>query len=507
MTSKVFIAWFILFVAAWLIASWKLFEKAGYKNWKALVPVYNLLIQLKIIGRPWWWIFLLVIPGVNLLMAVIIMVEIYKSYGTYGFTSLTLGVILEPIYLPKLAFSKKLKYDGPGGTKEYIQQRKKSKSREWTDAIIFAVIAATIIRWFFIEAYQIPSSSMEKTLLVGDFLFVSKVNYGARVPMTPISFPFAHHTMPVIRGKSFVEWWKIGYIRLPGFQKIKRNDVVVFNYPLGDTVSTRFQSEKSYYDLVRNFGRDVVWNDKGQFGDIITRPVDKKENFIKRCIAISGDSLKIVNRNVYINGKLTVLPKHAEYLYFVNTNGAYADRKFWSKYHITEVEQFENGYYIFMTNQVADAIRKLDFVASVSIDTIQNARRKMDIFPNNPSLNWDADNYGPIYIPRKGDSIELTVKNYPVYERVIKVYENNPSLQMINNTVYLNGKPLKYYRFKMNYFWMMGDNRHNSADSRFWGFVPEDHVVGKALFIWMSWDKDARGVKKIRWNRLFRGIH
>ncbi|MBL6963443.1 MAG: signal peptidase I [Bacteroidetes bacterium] len=353
--------------------------------------------------------------------------------------------------------------------------RKKSKSREWVDAIIFAAIAATIIRWFLIEAYTIPTSSMEKSLLVGDFLFVSKLNYGPRIPMTPIAFPFAHHTMPIVKGKSYVEWWRIPFKRIPGFEKIENNDVVVFNYPMED------------------------W-----------RPVDKKENYIKRCIAIPGDSLIITDRLVYINNKLVDLPSHGQYRYFVKTDGTGFNRRLLHEMQITEVQTLmgnQGEFVMWLTDENAVKIKELRNV--LQIEPIVEGKEEFDpnVYPFYPSLKWNVDNFGPIYIPRKGDQIEMTLENFKIYERVIKVYENNPTLELKNGIVYLDNQVINDYTFQMNYFWMMGDNRHNSADSRMWGFVPDDHIVGKALFIWMSWDKDGKGFKKIRINRLFRGIH
>jgi signal peptidase I len=351
---------------------------------------------------------------------------------------------------------------------------RKTKTREWFDAIGFAVVAATLIRTFFIEAYTIPTSSMEKSLLVGDFLFVSKVNYGARTPMTPISFPFAHNTMPLIGTKSYTEWFAMPFYRLPGFQKVKNNDVVVFNYPYENG-----------------------------------RPVDKKENYIKRCIGIAGDSLKIVNQQVFINGVAVENPPKMQFKYFVKTDGSGFSQKLVRTLDITEwaplssVGEFE----IPLTADGRTTMKRQSNVIAVD-STVQPAGEFASyIFPFRKELAWNVDNYGTIYIPKAGDQITLDSINYYIYEQAIRVYESHPTFEMKNNHFYLDGKEITTYRFKYNYYFMMGDNRHNSADSRFWGFVPEDHIVGKALFVWMSWDTNGKGINKIRWNRLFRGIN
>ena len=352
--------------------------------------------------------------------------------------------------------------------------RRKSKTREWIDAIIFAVVAATFIRTFFIEAFTIPTSSMEKSLLVGDFLFVSKVNYGPRIPMTPISFPFAHHTLPMTTAtKSYLEWIQLPYYRLPGFAKIKNNDVVVFNYPMEDF-----------------------------------RPVDKQENYIKRCIAIPGDTLQISNLQVYLNGKITALPKHSQFFYGVKTDGSGFNPKILQGMDITEggATDAEGQFGFFLTKENAEKMKSFANVQQVQLMCKQKDFYDSNLFPFDTRHAWNVDNYGPIVVPKKGMTMLLDSNNIATYRRVIGVYEHN-KLEEKGGKIFINDKEENSYTFKMNYYWMMGDNRHNSADSRYWGFVPEDHIVGKAVFIWMSWDKDGSFLNKIRWNRLFRFIH
>jgi signal peptidase I len=352
---------------------------------------------------------------------------------------------------------------------------RKSKSREWVEALAFAVVAATLIRTFLIEAYTIPTPSMEKSLLVGDFLFVSKVNYGARAPMTPISFPFAHNTMPVTGGNSYTEAFSMPYFRLPGFQSIKNNDVVVFNYPAEDG-----------------------------------RPVDKKENYIKRCLAIAGDTIQVINQQVYINGKPAENPPKMQFKYYVKTDGSGFSEKTIRSMDITEGSALSQygDFELILTNENKKKVETLSNVQDVD-SVVQPEGLYVDyIFPHYKPLAWNVDNYGPLYVPKAGATITLDSVNFYLYDRVIRVYENNPTFEMNEKGFFIDGKPITTYTFKQDYYFMMGDNRHNSADSRFWGFVPHDHIVGKALFIWMSWDSNAPTFfKKIRWNRLFRGIH
>ncbi len=353
--------------------------------------------------------------------------------------------------------------------------KKKSKSREWLDAVVFAVIAATLIRTFLIEAFTIPTPSMEKTLLVGDFLFVSKINYGPRVPITPLSFPFAHHTMPITGGKSYLEWIKLGYHRLPGFQKIKNNDIVVFNYPMEDF-----------------------------------RPVDKKENYIKRCIAIPGDTLKIVDRQIYINSKNVPLPEQSQFRYYVKTDGSSINPKILRTLDITEggALTMDGDFLLVLTAESAKKIEKLENVKKIRHLSEEEIGEIVgsDLYPNDEHFHWTLNNYGPIYIPKKGQNISLNPSNIALYRRPISMYEGNTLVEK-NGKIFINGVESNSYTFKMDYYFMMGDNRHNSADSRFWGFVPEDHIVGKAVFIWMSWDTNGSFFSKIRWNRLFRFVN
>jgi signal peptidase I len=355
------------------------------------------------------------------------------------------------------------------------QKKKKSASREWLDAIVFAVIAATIIRGLFIEAYTIPTGSMERSLLIGDFLFVSKVNYGARTPITPVAFPFAHHTMPILNTKAYWDGIKLPYYRLPGLSEIKRNDVVVFNYPMDADAP-------------------------------LSRPIDKRENYIKRCLGIAGDTLKIVDGMVYINGKPADLPEMSQTQYYVKTDGSDFNPKALKDINADVERVNTDEYVITMPKAEIEKIKLFSNVKAVSPIIDEQASYHQEVFPNDARLQWNQDNFGSIIIPKAGWNVKLDSLSLPIYRRAIEVYEGN-KLEIKGNDIFINGQKTDSYTFKMNYYWMMGDNRHNSADSRYWGFVPEDHIVGKALFVWMSWDDNASFFNKIRWSRLLMGIH
>ena len=356
------------------------------------------------------------------------------------------------------------------------EKKKKSELRNWIEAIAFAVVAAHILRTFFIEAYTIPTSSMEKSMLIGDFLFVSKLAYGPRVPITPVAVPLVHHTIPGTKKKSYSEIVKIPYHRMKGLGQIERNDCVVFNWP----------AEK------------------------LGRPVDKKENYVKRCVGIAGDKIEIVNGQLLINDKPQDEPDgmKKQFTYNVKTKGSGLNPKIlYKKFDITEGSRGSsvNEYNLFLTDEAVDGLKKFNNVKSITqiIDTSSVASEYY--FPNNKSHTWNIDNYGPILIPKKGSKVNLDINNIELYRDIIENYENN-SLKILNNNIYINYSLTDKYEFKMNYYWMMGDNRHNSADSRMWGFLPENHVVGKALFVWMSWDKNGKGLGKIRWDRLFSSV-
>ena len=493
----------ILFFITSTIGLWAIFEKAGHKGWMSIIPLYNLYIWLKIIRKPLWWYIFLLIPFINVFMILLMIVEICKCFRKYGLGAQALGVLFPFAYLPYLGFSKKETYLDPA-KRPVIR---KTASREWVDAIIFAVIAASIIRIFLIEAYTIPTSSMEKTLLVGDYLFVSKIHFGPRVPETPISFPFVHHTLPLTENTpSFLEWIKLPYYRFPGIEKISNMDVVVFNYPDGDTVSTRFQSNASYYQLVRQFGRDAVWNNKSYFGDIISRPVDKRENFIKRCIGIPGDVIQIVNRKVIINGKEEQNPGSRQFKYLVHTDGTSINSKNLEKLDITENASTDNNgnYELTLSNSALEQLKLYSNVKSIEPLIRPAGYWDPDIFPFDSAYRWNVDNFGPVTVPRKGVILTINKDNICFYRRIIGVFEGN-TLEEKEGKIFINGNETTSYTFRMNYYWMMGDNRHNSADSRYWGFVPEDHVVGKAFFVWLSLDPNKSLFDgKIRWNKLFR---
>jgi len=485
------------------IFMWEQFRRAGRKSWETLIPFYNLYVFLKIIKKPWWWYLLLLFPFINVFMYMLMLVEMAKCFGKFGLGQLFLAVLFPFIYFPYLATRPEEKYLDPATRVE----PPKSTTREWVDAIIFAVVAAMIIRTFLIELYSIPTSSMEKSLLVGDHLFVSKIAYGPRIPNTVLSFPFVHNTFPFTNISSYLDWIELPYYRFPGLEKVHRDDPVVFNYPEGDTVSTRYQSNVSYYTLVRRSGRKMVWSDKQDFGKIIYRPVDKEEDFVKRCIAIAGDTLQIINRKVYVNGKLNVDPGKKEFQYTVITNGESINPLILQKLHVTEGwPTTVPGRYVYMlTDAARESIAKLPIVKKVIVSNDPPGMVDPELFPHDTvDYKWNRDNYGPIYIPKKGATIALNLKNLHIYRRVIRVYEHN-KLKVSDGKIYINGKPATHYTFKMDYYWMMGDNRDNSADSRYWGFVPEDHIVGKPVLILWSLNKNRSWFNgKIRWNRLFK---
>ena len=404
----------------------------------------------------------------------------------------------------------------------------------WVDAIVFALVAVYFINLFFFQNYVIPSSSLEKSLLTGDYLFVSKVSYGPRIPQTPLTMPLTQHTLPLFNCKSYISWPHWDYRRVKGFGNVKLNDIVVFNYPAGDTICTEQpyqteyykmvydfgqqiyernyptpvnpadlnpQQQHDYYNIVYAMGRNYIANNPHEYGDISSRPTDRRENYVKRCVGLPGQTLQVKNRIVYLDGKPNKEPDNVQYTYYVKLK-QYIPDDLMQELGITmeDLASLNSHGYLPLTKRAVEGLKaRPDIVESVTIN--ENAPVG-EVYPRNAVTGWTCDNYGPVWIPKKGESIDLTMENIAVYERPIKVYEGN-ELDVKNGQIYINGQLATKYTFKMDYYWMMGDNRHNSADSRYWGFVPEDHVVGKPIFIWWSHDKDRAGIKGIRWGRLF----
>lgn len=490
---------FILATIGWHVGMYGMFKKAGIEGWKAFVPFYNTWCIVEKIKLNKKWFFFQLVPIAGQFVTIWITIKWVEHFGRFDFTHHAMTVFIPFVYFPVLGFSNNEKYAGELVVSNY----KKSAAREWIDAAAFAIVAATLIRTFVFEAYTIPTPSMEKTLLVNDFLFVSKSAYGPRIPNTPIAMPFVHHTMPWVSAKSYSEWIKIPYTRW--FSKeVTRNDAVVFNFPANDTLindEENFGSKITYYQAVREIGRDKVWQNYGDL--VITRPVDKRENFIKRCVAVAGDKLEIKNTVLYLNDVAQPFPAESELYYNVQSSSPLDEEQLQSfgihtDPDLHEFMSYNDGMYII--NMTQGEKKKVEALKNVIKVEVQINQVSNDLYPYyDTTAHWSVDNFGPLWVPKKGVSIPLTPDNYIRYERCISTYEGNV-VETKNGKVFINGLEATQYTFKYDYYWLMGDNRHNSLDSRYWGFVPEDHVVGKASMIWFSWEKGPR------WKRFFNVI-
>lgn len=486
------IQWFVFFLLLQLVhfaGTWKLYTKAGRKAWEAAIPVYNALILMKIINRPKWWTLLLFIPIINLILFIVLWVETLRSFGKKSTADTILVIVTLGFYIYYVNYTQEVTYIKDRSLKPT------SEIGETVSSTLFAIVVATLVHTYFVQPFIIPTSSLEKTLLVGDFLFVSKVNYGARTPQTVVSLPMVHDTIPLVKTKSYLIYPQLPSFRLPGFSKPKHNDIVVFNWPV-DTVYQFFDRSKRY----------------------AYKPVDKKSNYVKRLVGLPGETLNIKDGVVYINNAILDLGSRAkiQYMYTVVTTGDFSSLvKLIKEYDVTDGGQDQNNpnvFYLSLTFDAFNAIKNLSTVTKIERKNVVGTEihpftNKPAIFPH--SKPWSADNLGPIYIPKKGDLVQLTKENLPFYRRIISSYEGN-RLEEKPDGIYINGKLSTSYTIAQDYYYMMGDNRHNSEDSRYWGFVPYDHIVGKASFIWISLDPNvpmSKFLDKVRWKRLFTTVH
>ena len=511
------------------LGTWKLYVAAGYKAWQAAVPVYNAILLMKIINRPVWWVILLFIPTINLILFGVLWVETLRSFGRNKTQDTLLVLLTFGLSIFSLNYSKNLKHISDRSL------RPRTGFGETVSSILFAVVAATLVHNYFIQPYIIPTGSLEKSLLIGDFLFVSKFHYGARTPMTAVSFPMVHDTIPVLKVRSYLKKPQLPYFRLPALQKIKRNDIVVFSWP-ADTVRQFFVREKR-----------------------VDKPIDKKSNYVKRCVGIPGDTLEIIDGLVYTNGEKNTYSNRAQIQFTFN---AYASKgissrkllnegfeSFSRKYKIENItessyqqlipyiigrtgntvenfhviteakglplelvqklglrvsEPLESSKEMTLTLEEANTLRKISGMDSVVQRVNKRKVPNETFFPNKIPYDWNEDNFGPLLIPKKGLTVALTPSNLPLYKKIITDYESN-DLEISPTEIRINGEVKESYTFQQDYYWMMGDNRHRSEDSRFWGFVPEDHVVGKPIFIWFSIKGINDGIKNwsVRWDRVF----
>ena len=473
--------WIIFFLAVQAVhyfGTWKLYVKAGRKSWEAAIPVYNSIVLMKIINRPTWWTFLLFIPVINLIMFPVIWVETLRSFGRKSSLDTFLVIVTFGLYIYYINFTQDVNYISNRDTNAA------TKTGDTISSLLFAIIVATFVHTYFIQPFTIPTASLEKSLLIGDFLFVSKMNYGARTPMTTVAAPMVHDTLPLVHIKSYCKWPQLPYFRFPSIEKIKNNDIVVFNWPV-DTVEKFFDTS-------------------GRKAD---KPVDKKSNYVKRCVGIPGDSLAIKDGIIFINGKELTLPERAKpqysYKMAIDPTATIDFESLFKELDITDRYGINNTKdTIYFSALPASSVEHFKGVAGIkSVTRIIHKEADRSTFPH--TKDWNVDNFGPIYIPQEGKSVVINMETLPFYSRIITEYEKN-KLEIKGSDIYINGKKTKTYTFQQDYYWMMGDNRHNSEDSRFWGYVPGDHIVGKPIFIWMSWDSNGEGImNKIRWNRLF----
>lgn len=556
----------IAYVVGTFVGLWGIFKKVGCPQWHAIIPFYNLYAWLKVVERPMWWLIFLLIPYINIFTFMLLIWKTARMFDITRYIHLFPFVIFPFVGMPYVGFSKKMTFytldkvpehelgiwdTRPLDKKQKIKGEQtnggrivKTKARGWSDAIIYAVAAAYIIRTFMFELYKIPTSSMESTLMVGDFLAVSKMTYGPKIPQTPIAVPFVHHTMPLTKyTKSYVQSVQFPFFRFPGRTNVQRNDAVVFNYPDGDTVVLERQSE-SYYAILRAIKNTflhpekyadqyyIVNNELHQYKELYSRygkgyysgkeyevinkeykvryrPVDKRENYIKRCVGIPGDTLAIRNAILYVNGEKAYQPNQSQLMYIVQTNGMSLNENTRKKLNINEEDWQQiapnmDAYHLYP--EQVEKIKAMPFVLSIEPYITPDTIWEQDIFPYDIRYSWNRDNMGDFVVPKAGQTVKIDDSTIVLYARIIKNYEGN-DLEIKGKKVYINGVECNEYTFKMNYYWMMGDNRHNSADSRYWGFVPENHIVGKASFVWLSLDKFKNwGEGKIRWNRMFRKI-
>ncbi len=516
-----------LIVIGYVVSIWKLFEKANRTPWHAFVPFLSTVIWLRMIGRPLWWGLFLLIPGVNVLMFWVLNYELARAFGKRTTMDVTLAVLFPFVFFPRLAFDPKICYKGAENGKNTPQ----AWYIGWRDALVYATIAATTLNLFTFQAYTIPSPSMEGSLLTGDRLLVSKLHYGPRLPNTPISVPFTHNRVPGSMVPSYLEWFSLPYMRLPGPGKINRNDPVVFNFPANDTFITEEElSSHTYHQFLTN----MAWEMSNKAPDFESRkapylnrarkklereyglgyrPVDKRENYVKRCVGLPGDTLRIVNRQLYINTHPVENPENLQFNYTFRLNRPFHLSGLCKQFGLREedirrVPPFDHwNVTLPLSPEKAKQIGQFSNVTEVSVQNHppgydygkdETYPQYCPIFPNAPTFDWSVDNFGPLIIPEKGKTVRLTPTNLPLYRRIIHVYEAH-DLKVINGQIFIDGKVASHYTFEMDYYWMMGDNRHHSADSRYWGFVPEDHIVGKPVLVWFSKEKG----RKIRWDRVF----
>lgn len=481
---------FILIRLGVTLGYWKLFKKAGIDGWKALIPFYSeYVLMADIVGKPKWWFIYFLIPVVNFFAFYIIIFEALRCYGKNTLLNQLLIIFSGFFYLIYLGFNPSVKY--VGNINDLPAEAVKPPLIEWAEAITFAVVAATLIRWLIMEAYTIPTPSMENSLLVGDFLFVSKYHYGTRTPKTPLQLPLTHQKIWFTEIPSYVEWIQLPHYRLPGISHIKSGDVVVFNIP-----PKRLNENKDY-------------------------PVDLKTNYIKRCVAAAGETLQIVDQKIQVNGAELKNHPLVQWSYRVTANGLINERNLdklgigQEDYQVTgRPDENSLDYIMWLTQERADELKQMPYIKSV----VQEKQTGTGgIFPYSEyygygagldnKLNWSLDNFGPLWIPKQGETIAINDSTLALYGFIIANYDHQDDAKIESRKLLIDGKEVSEYTFNQNYYFMMGDNRHNSLDSRYWGFVPEDHVVGKGFFIWLSIDPNQSFFNKIRWSRFFKMIN